>query len=49
MGNLGCEDMKKRTIFDIEKIGFGDELDLVPKKAPSKPKLENKEIRTSRL
>lgn len=39
--------MKKRTIFDIEKIGFGDELDLVPKKAPSKPKLENKEIRTS--
>jgi len=24
--NLGCENMRKKRIFDIEKVGFGDEL-----------------------
>ncbi len=37
MGNLGCEDMKKRTIFDIEKVGFGDE-PIVRPKAPNPSK-----------
>lgn len=40
MGNLGCEDMKKRTIFDIEKVGFGDE-PIVKSKAPSPPKVSD--------
>ena len=31
MGNLGCEDMKKRKIFDVEKVGFGDEVRVKPK------------------
>ena len=35
LGNLGCDSMKKRKIFDIEKIGFGDENKA---KAPLEPK-----------
>lgn len=47
LGNLGCEDMKKRTIFDIEKIGFGDEVISKPKKVTlSVTKEEIEELRT---
>lgn len=39
MGNLGCENMKKRKIFDIEKVGFGDEVRVKPK-VMSPPKVD---------
>ena len=39
MGNLGCEDMKKRKIFDVEKVGFGDEVRVKPK-VMSPPKVD---------
>lgn len=39
MGNLGCEDMKKRKIFDVEKVGFGDEFQIKPK-VMSPPKVD---------
>lgn len=39
MGNLGCEDMKKRKIFDVEKVGFGDEVRVKPK-VVSPPKVD---------
>lgn len=34
MGNLGCDSMKKRKIFDIEKVGFGDEVTVSPAPKP---------------
>ena len=34
LGNLGCDNMKKRKIFDIEKVGFGDELKVSPTPKP---------------
>lgn len=34
MGNLGCDNMKKRKIFDIEKVGFGDEVKVSPTPKP---------------
>ena len=34
LGNLGCDKMKKRKIFDIEKVGFGDEIKVSPTPKP---------------